>query len=55
MNKVFLSMLLAAGADGAIMDPCEEGMMANLISGQAVLGQDEYCMEYITAHREGKL
>ena len=55
LNKVFFSMLLAAGADGAIIDPCEEGMMAVLLSGQAVLGQDEYCMNYITAHREGKL
>jgi len=55
LNKAFLAMLVAAGADGAIVDPCESGMMNALFSSRAVLGLDEYCMEYITAHREGKL
>lgn len=55
LNKAFLAMLIAAGADGAILDPCEEGMMVTLWSARAVLGLDEYGMEYITAHREGKL
>jgi len=55
LNRAFLAMLIAAGADGAIIDPCEEGMMAALLSARAVLGLDEFCMEYITAYREGKL
>jgi len=55
LNRVFLAMLVAAGADGAIIDPCEEGMMATLVSARAVLGLDEFCMGYIAAYREGKL
>jgi len=55
LNKAFLAMLVAAGADGAIIDPTEEGMMATLCSARAALGLDEYCMEYLSAHREGKL
>lgn len=55
LNRAFLAMLIAAGADGAIIDPCEEGMMSTLLSARAVLGLDEFCMEYITAYREGKL
>ena len=55
LNKVFLAMLIAAGCDGVIIDPCEKGMMTTLFSARAVLGMDEYCMEYISAYREGKL
>ena len=55
LNRAFLAMLIAAGADGAIVDPCEEGMMNTLFSARAVLGLDEYCMEYLQAHRGGKL
>ena len=55
LNKVFLAMLIAAGCDGLIFDPCEEGMMNTLLSAKAVAGLDEYCMEYITAYRAEKL
>jgi len=55
LNRAFFAMLIAAGADGAIIDPCEEGMINTLFSARAVLGLDDYCMEYITAYREGKL
>lgn len=55
LNRAFFAMLVAAGADGAIIDPCEEGMMNTLISSRAALGLDDFCMEYIQAHRAGKL
>jgi cobalamin-dependent methionine synthase I len=54
-NRAWFAMLLAAGCDGAIMDPCEEGMMNTLYSSRAALGLDEYCMDYLTAYRAGKL
>ena len=55
LNKAFLAMLIGAGCDGAIIDPSEPGMMSTLLSAQAVIGLDEYCMNYISAYREGKL
>ncbi len=55
LNKVFFAMLVEAGCDGAIIDPTEPGMMNTLLSARAVAGFDEYCMEYITAYREGRL
>ena len=55
LNRAFLAMLIAAGADGAIIDPCEEGMMTTLLSARAVLGLDDYCMDYIAAFRAGRL
>ncbi|MFC1650902.1 dihydropteroate synthase, partial [Candidatus Latescibacterota bacterium] len=54
-NKAFLSMLVAAGCDGAILDPTENDLMLTLYSARSVLGLDEYCMEYIMKMRdEGK-
>jgi cobalamin-dependent methionine synthase I len=55
LNRAFLAMLVAAGCDGAIMDPTEEGMMSTLLASEAVLGRDEYCMNYLMAWRGGKL
>ena len=54
-NKVFLAMLVAAGCDGAITDPTESDMMLTLCSARAVMGFDEYCMDYITKMREAGL
>ncbi len=55
LNRAFLSMLIASGADGAIFDPSEPGMMSTLFSARAALGLDEYGMDYISAHRGGRL
>jgi len=55
LNRAFFAMLISVGCDGAIMDPTEEGMMNTLYSSLAAMGQDEYCIEYLTAYRGGKL
>ncbi len=55
LNSTFLALLMAAGQDGAILDPTEAGVAAALFATGALLGRDEYCMEYITAEREGRL
>ena len=55
LNRTFLAMAMARGLDAALIDPLDKNMMGILIAGRALLGQDEYCMDYITAHREGKL
>jgi len=55
LNRAFAAMLIATGCDGAIIDPREEGMMNTIYSARAALGLDEFCMDYISAHREGKL
>ncbi|MBI2907347.1 MAG: dihydropteroate synthase [Chloroflexi bacterium] len=55
LNRTFLAMAMAAGLDAAIMDPTDAQLMAAFLAAQALLGQDEYCLTYIKAHREGKL
>jgi 5-methyltetrahydrofolate--homocysteine methyltransferase len=52
LNKVFLAMLVSAGCDGAIIDPTEPDIMLTLCSARAVMGFDEYCMEYLRKMRE---
>jgi len=55
INRVFLSLCMMAGLDSAIMDPLDEQIMAQLVAADALLGNDEWCMNYITAGRAGKL
>lgn len=55
LNRTYLAMLMAAGLDGVIMDPCEPHMMATVLAGRALLGRDEWCMDYITAGRAERL
>lgn len=53
INRQFLALAMAAGMDSAIMDPTSPDMRATLYATQMLLGQDEYCMEYIGAFRNG--
>jgi len=55
LNRTFLPMLLSAGLDSAIMDPTEPHMLAAVLAAEALLGRDEFCMNYITAERSGRL
>lgn len=55
LNRVFMVMSAFAGIDALIIDPCDENMIANLIAAETLLGQDEFCMNYIKAYREGDL
>ena len=55
LNEAFLIMLLGRGLDTAIIDPCDEGVMARILAAEALRGRDEYCQEYLQAYRAGKL
>jgi 5-methyltetrahydrofolate--homocysteine methyltransferase len=47
-------MAIAKGLDGAIVNPLDKKMMANIIAAEALMGKDEYCGNYLTAYREKK-
>jgi 5-methyltetrahydrofolate--homocysteine methyltransferase len=47
LNRTFLAMLVEAGLDGAIMDPTDKRMMDAIYASRALLGLDNYCMQYI--------
>ena len=54
VNQMFLVMAMTSGLDAVILDPCDKRIMANLITTTALLGKDEFCMNYLTAFRAGK-
>ena len=53
INAQFLALAMSAGMDSAIMDPTAADMRATLYATDALLGHDEYCMNYLTAYRQG--
>jgi len=55
INRTFLAMALSAGLDSALIDPLDKEIMATLRATEALLGQDEYCLQYLTAFRKGNL
>lgn len=53
MNQTFIVAAMTQGLDSAIMDPFDQKLMASIYACDALLGQDEYCVEYISQYREG--
>lgn len=51
LNQTFMSMAIAKGLDGAIVNPLDKKMMANIIAAEALAGRDDYCMAYLKAYR----
>ncbi|HIE28888.1 TPA: methyltetrahydrofolate cobalamin methyltransferase [Candidatus Poribacteria bacterium] len=55
LNQVFMIMAMVKGLDAALLDPRDKRMMADIIAAEALLGQDDFCMNYIQAYRKGIL
>ena len=53
INLGFTVLAMNAGLDSAILDPTNRDMMGIVYATEALLGNDDYCMEYISAYREG--
>ncbi|MCP4687763.1 MAG: methyltetrahydrofolate cobalamin methyltransferase [Desulfobacterales bacterium] len=51
LNQTFMNMAIAKGLDGAIINPLDKKMMANIIAAEALAGRDEWCTNYLTAYR----
>ena len=54
VNQLFMVMAISKGLDGAIVNPLDKRMMANIIAAEALAGKDDYCMKYLKAHRAGR-
>lgn len=55
LNKAFMVMNVAVGMDAFILDPLDQSMMSMYGAARALIGQDDYCMKYITGVRSGKI
>jgi len=55
MNQAFLVAAMTSGMDGAILDPLDKKLMTFLYATEALLGVDDFCMNFLTKFREGEL
>ncbi len=55
INQAFAVVAMTAGLNSAILDPTNRDLLGMIYATEALLGLDDYCMEYITAYREGKI
>jgi len=53
INMAFLVLAMGAGMDSAIVDPTNRDMLGMLYAADALLENDEYCLEFIGAYKEG--
>lgn len=53
INLGFTVLAMNAGLDSAILDPTNREMLGLVFATEALLGMDDYCMEYIGAYRDG--
>ena len=55
VNRVFLTLALAAGLDAAILDPFDRELRGELLAAELVLGRDHHCLNYTRSYREGRI
>ena len=47
INYAFMTLAMEAGMDSAIVDPTNQQMLGIIYATNALLGRDEFCLEYI--------
>jgi 5-methyltetrahydrofolate corrinoid/iron sulfur protein methyltransferase len=52
VNRTFITMALAQGLDGAILDPQDSELMDALITAELILNKQIYCDKYLDAYRK---
>lgn len=53
LNQAMTVLAMGKGLDAGIVDPNDRYLMALIYATEALLGKDEFCMNYITKSREG--
>ncbi|MEH0022904.1 MAG: dihydropteroate synthase [Desulfobacter sp.] len=53
INRTFVSLMMDAGMDSAIIDPLDKKIMASIQTADMLLGHDPFCMEYLKGVRAG--
>jgi 5-methyltetrahydrofolate--homocysteine methyltransferase len=55
VNRAFLIAAIDRGLDSAILDPTDKQLLGALKAALIIAGKDEFCMEYISGFREGRI
>lgn len=53
LNQTFMTMAVCSGLDGAIVNPLDNRMMANIVAAETLAGRDDFCRNYIQRYRGG--
>lgn len=53
LNQVFLVQAMTMGMDAYILDPLDKRMMGLFYASMALIGNDQYCVNYLKAFRGG--
>ena len=53
INRVFLTLSMAAGLDSAICDPMDYEIRTTMLATELLLNQDKHCLKYTKAFRAG--
>ncbi len=51
INRTFVTLMMDAGMDSAIIDPLDKKIMASIRTADMLLGHDQFCMEYLKGVR----
>ncbi len=54
LNQAFMTMAIAKGLDGAIVNPLDTKMMAIIVVVEALAGRDNFCMNFLKSFRAGQ-
>lgn len=55
INRTFVSLMMDAGMDSAIIDPLDKKIMATIRTADMLLGKDDYCMNFLKGVRSGAI
>jgi 5-methyltetrahydrofolate--homocysteine methyltransferase len=55
VNRAFMVACMAAGLDGALIDPLDQVMMSLIKATEALLNKDPYCASFLKAYRAGMI
>ncbi len=55
VNMGFVCLAIKAGMDSAVFDPLDKQLLGVIYATEALLGMDDFCMEYISAFRDERI
>ena len=55
INMAFMVLAMNSGMDSAIVDPVNSDMLGIILATDALIENDEYCLKYIKAFRQGRI
>lgn len=55
INMAFMALAMNAGMDCAIVDPLNRDMLGIILATDALLENDEFCIDFIKSYRKGRI